>query len=865
MSSIIHQTGSVRPLSLQEREQPQLYRELFPYTSICRTTFDEVLLAPRPAEQMRITDTTFRDGQQARPPYTVKQVAKMFDFLHRMGGKTGLITASEFFLYSAKDRKCIDVCRARGYRFPRATAWIRANKEDLKLARDMEFDETGMLTSVSDYHIYLKLGKTRQQAMDMYLDLARQALEWGIIPRCHFEDVTRADIYGFCLPFAQKLMELSQQSGMPVKIRLCDTMGYGVPYPGAALPRSVQRIVRAFTDEAGVPGEWLEWHGHNDFHKVLVNGVTAWLNGCGAVNSTLFGFGERTGNTPLEALIIEYISLTGDDAAADTTILSEVAEFFEKELHYNIPYNYPFVGRDFNATSAGVHADGLAKNEEIYNIFDTKHLLGRPVPIIITDKTGRAGVAYWINVNLKLPEGKQISKKHPAVGQIYEAIVAIYDTGRTTHLSHDEMAALVQRYMPELFETEFDHMKELADELAAHLIARLAQNEDLRDFGKHACARLDSFSREYPFIQYLYLTDTQGSLKCAAITDPAYREKYEALPIGFDFSQREWFKMPMQTGDMHIMDVYQSQFTGKLVITVSCPVTDDDDNIVGVIHEKDFYAARYRGETMIRQLKTPVFYTTGNTKISELLRILQKNKAHMAVVVDEYGGTEGIATLEDIVEELAKYAGVPVFNGLTNEFHPTQILADFLTIREHFGHLKGINFVYFGDARYNMGNSLMVGCAKMGLNFTACAPKKYQPDAALVAECQKIAAETGATLTFEEDSAKAAKGADVLYTDVWVSMGEPVEVWAERINDLAAYQINQKLMDIAGPHAVFMHCLPAFHDHKTTVGKEMGERFGRDAMEVTDEVFEGPQSIVFDEAENRMHTIKAVMAATLGA
>ena len=219
---------------------------------------------------------------------------------------------------------------------------------------------------------------------------------------------------------------------------------------------------------------------------------------------------------------------------------------------------------------------------------------------------------------------------------------------------------------------------------------------------------------------------------------------------------------------------------------------------------------------------------------------------------------------QQIVEDLAHYAGVPVWNGLTNEFHPTQILADFLTIREHFGHLKGINFVYFGDARYNMGNSLMVGCAKMGLNFTACAPKKYQPDAALVAECQKIAAETGATLTFEEDSAKAAKGADVLYTDVWVSMGEPVEVWAERINDLAAYQINQKLMDIAGPHAVFMHCLPAFHDHKTTVGKEMGERFGRDAMEVTDEVFEGPQSIVFDEAENRMHTIKAVMAATLG-
>ncbi len=229
-----------------------------------------------------------------------------------------------------------------------------------------------------------------------------------------------------------------------------------------------------------------------------------------------------------------------------------------------------------------------------------------------------------------------------------------------------------------------------------------------------------------------------------------------------------------------------------------------------------------------------------------------------------YDGIEYRGFGQSIVEELARFASVPVWNGLTNEFHPTQILADFLTIQEHFGHLKGIHFVYFGDARYNMGNSLMVGCAKMGLHFTACAPKKYQPDAALVEQCQAIAAQTGATLSFEEDPVKAAKGADVLYTDVWVSMGEPVEVWAERIHDLAPYQINQDLMNIAGPDAVFMHCLPAYHDHKTTVGKEMGERFGRDAMEVTDEVFEGPQSIVFDEAENRMHTIKAVMAATLG-
>ena len=218
---------------------------------------------------------------------------------------------------------------------------------------------------------------------------------------------------------------------------------------------------------------------------------------------------------------------------------------------------------------------------------------------------------------------------------------------------------------------------------------------------------------------------------------------------------------------------------------------------------------------------------------------------------------------QEIVEELAQYAGVPVWNGLTNEFHPTQILADFLTIREKFGHLKGINFTYMGDARYNMGNSLMVGCAKMGLHFTGCAPKHYQPDPALVEQCQAIAAETGATIRFTEDPMEGTKDADVVYTDVWVSMGEPVEVWEERIRELGPYQVNRTVMENAASEAVFMHCLPAFHDHKTTVGKEMGERFDRTEMEVTDEVFESPASIVFDEAENRMHTIKAVMAATL--
>ncbi len=228
-----------------------------------------------------------------------------------------------------------------------------------------------------------------------------------------------------------------------------------------------------------------------------------------------------------------------------------------------------------------------------------------------------------------------------------------------------------------------------------------------------------------------------------------------------------------------------------------------------------------------------------------------------------YDGIEYRGFGQEIVEELAKYAGVPVWNGLTNEFHPTQILADLLTIKEHFGYLKGINFVYMGDARYNMGNSLMVGCAKMGLNFTACAPKKYFPDKELVAKCEEIAKQTGATLKFIEDPIEATKGADVICTDVWVSMGEPAEIWEERIRELTPYQVNSKIMKNAGEKAVFMHCLPSFHDLKTTVGKEMGEKYGITEMEVTDEVFESEQSIVFDEAENRMHTIKAVMAATL--
>lgn len=581
--SLLYQKHASRPLTLDNRVEPELYRDVFPYTHVSRIEFDDTFLVPRPADPMFITDTTFRDGQQARPPYTVKQIARIYDLLHKLGGKSGLIQASEFFMYSPKDRKAIEVCRSRGYRFPRVTGWIRANMDDLKIAHDMEFDEVGLLTSMSDYHIFLKLGKTREQAMNDYLKVVTKALEWGIVPRCHFEDVTRADIYGFCLPFARKLMELSHEASMPIKIRLCDTMGYGVPFPGAALPRSVQRIVRAFTDEAGVPGAWLEWHGHNDFHKVLVNGVTAWLYGCGGVNGTLMGFGERTGNAPLEALVIDYISLTGNDEAADPTVITEIAQYFEKELDYRIPDNYPFAGKDFNATSAGIHVDGLAKNEEIYNIFDTTKILNRSVPIIINDKAGRAGVAYWINQQFNLPPERQVSKKHPAVSQIHTRIMAAYEEGRNTSFSNKEIKNLVRRFMPELFDSEFDQMKRIAGELASNLVERLARDCQSTADSEALTAQLQHFVRDYSFIQYAYVTDVKGHSTAIAISDPGDQKGYKAFPIGFDYSNREWFLQPMRTGKLHITNVHQSQVTGQLIITVSTVITDANDEIIGVL------------------------------------------------------------------------------------------------------------------------------------------------------------------------------------------------------------------------------------------------------------------------------------------
>ncbi|MFZ2147436.1 MAG: hypothetical protein WAV28_09455 [Sedimentisphaerales bacterium] len=415
-------------------EKPNLYRQTFPYTEFPRVIFDKQTVKYDMPEKIWITDTTFRDGQQARPPYKPEQILKIYDLFHEIDGGTGLIRQCEFFLYSERDREAIGLCKERGYEFPEITGWIRAVAADFKLVSQMGLGETGILTSASDYHIFLKLRMTRAQAMDSYLDIVKAALDSGVTPRCHFEDVTRADYKGFVLPFASELMKLSKEYNKPVKIRLCDTLGFGLPWAGASLPRSVPKLVHGLR-EIGVPSEWLEWHGHNDLHKVQVNAVTAWLYGCSAANAAIFGCGERTGNPPLEALVVEHAQLKGMTKGVNYAAMTELADYARKELHLEIPRNYPLVGKDFNITRAGIHADGLLKNEEIYNCFDTQKLLNRPVGVAITDKTGAAGIKHWVETNYEI----QIPKHDPRITKIKDTIDAEYAANRVSMISDEEM------------------------------------------------------------------------------------------------------------------------------------------------------------------------------------------------------------------------------------------------------------------------------------------------------------------------------------------------------------------------------------------------------------------------------------------
>ena len=424
---------------LVDVDTPNVFRNLFCYDEIPKVAFNDRIVPHNMPDEIWITDTTFRDGQQSRAPYSTEQIVRLYEYLHRLGGAKGKIRQSEFFLYSKKDRDAVYKCLETGYKFPEVTSWIRASKKDFQLVKDIGLKETGILVSCSDYHIFYKLKMTRKQVLDHYLSVIRECLEIGVRPRCHLEDITRADIYGFVIPFCLELSKLMEQYQIPIKVRVCDTMGYGVNYPGAVIPRSIPGIIYGIMIHAGIPSELIEFHGHNDFYKAVNNATTAWLYGASGVNCSLFGIGERTGNTPLEAMIFEYAQLRGTLDGMDTTAITELAEYYEKEIGYEIPPMTPFVGKNFNVTRAGIHADGLLKNEEIYNIFDTGKYLNRPALVAVSNTSGLAGIAHWINTYYKLPKDRQVNKNDDLVVTLKEWVDTQYEDGRETVMTDNEL------------------------------------------------------------------------------------------------------------------------------------------------------------------------------------------------------------------------------------------------------------------------------------------------------------------------------------------------------------------------------------------------------------------------------------------
>jgi citrate (Re)-synthase len=452
----------MKTYELKDVSSPNLLEEMFPYTLPPMIKFegkiheliDGKVVEFDPSEvktrDIHITDTTFRDGQQARPPYTKEQMVALFEMMSRLGGAHGIIRQSEFFLYTKNDRETIDACRALNVRFPEITGWIRANKGDFRLVKEMGLKETGMLTSSSDYHIFHKQNQTRKQAMDQYVEVVEAAFEAGVRPRCHLEDVTRADLPGFVYPFVQRLERLSEQvpDHLKVKIRLCDTMGFGLSYPNAVEPRSIPKMIWRLRNEIGISADRLEWHGHNDFHKVHINGASAWIYGLNALNSTLFGFGERTGNPPLEGAVMEYVALKGELNGVNLQVITELAQYYENVIGTQLTTNYPFVGKDFNTTRAGIHAGGLRKFEQIYNIFDTTALLNRPPRVAITDKSGSDGVALWVNEFLGLKGDERLTVMKMA--KIFRWVMDQYEKeGRMSSITDQELEEQVKLHLTE--------------------------------------------------------------------------------------------------------------------------------------------------------------------------------------------------------------------------------------------------------------------------------------------------------------------------------------------------------------------------------------------------------------------------------
>ena len=443
--------------NLQDVAEPNLYREIYDYEHVPKVAFNLRHVPMQMPKEIWMTDTTFRDGQQSVSPFTPEQILHLFKLMSRLGGPRGMVRQSEFFLYTENDQKALHLCQDAGLPFPEITTWIRANEKDFELVKQAGVAETGVLVSCSDYHIFNKMHLTRKQAMDKYLGIVKSALDAGIRPRCHFEDITRADFYGFVVPFAGALMELSRESGIPIKIRACDTMGYGVSYPGTALPRSVQGIIYGLVHYAEVPSELLEWHGHNDFYKVVSNAATAWLHGCSSINCSLLGIGERTGNCPLEAMAIEYQSLRGEDGGMDLTAITEIADYMEREIGLEISPRQPFVGRHFNVTRAGIHADGMLKDEEIYNIFDTAKILNRPASVAVDSRGGTASIAHWLNNYFRLTGDNALDKSDPLIVDMRHRVDELYAKGRNTVMGDEELEIMVRRCDTDRYERLLFH------------------------------------------------------------------------------------------------------------------------------------------------------------------------------------------------------------------------------------------------------------------------------------------------------------------------------------------------------------------------------------------------------------------------
>ena len=437
--------------SLQDVAEPNLQRDIYSYGTVPKVAFNHRRVPMNMPEEIWITDTSLRDGQQSVEPYSVEQIVNIYKLLSKLGGPYGIIRQTEFFIYSKKDREAVEKCMELDLKFPQITSWIRASKEDFRLVRELGIKETGVLVSCSDYHIFKKMKMTRSQALEHYLSVIKDAFAEGVIPRCHLEDITRADFYGFVVPFVNELQALSREAKIPVKIRACDTMGYGVPYTEAAMPRSVAGIIYGLQHYSDVPSEHLEWHGHNDFYKSVANASTAWLYGACAVNCSLLGIGERTGNIPLEAMVFEYASLRGSMDGMDPTVITEIAEYFQKDMGYTVPPMTPFVGSSFNSTRAGIHADGLMKDAEIYTIFDTNKLLNRPATVEITKTSGLAGIAYWVNQHYRLSEDKLIAKNDPLVIALKAWVDDQYENERQTMISHKEMEEKIEELAPGRF------------------------------------------------------------------------------------------------------------------------------------------------------------------------------------------------------------------------------------------------------------------------------------------------------------------------------------------------------------------------------------------------------------------------------